>query len=211
MRLVTIEAIRRRLSIGRPPRDPRERMLEHVEGPVSPEVLELLERPGREASVLLAIVERPAGFTMLFTERAAHLKDHPGQISFPGGRIAAGETAVEAALREAYEEVGLLPADVATLGTLDTQLTGTGFTITPVVGFVAGERFTPAPDPTEVAGVFEVPLEIITEPTSIVAGYLDRLGSRFRTYELYYEHYRIWGATAAILSNFREVLLDEKT
>jgi 8-oxo-dGTP pyrophosphatase MutT (NUDIX family) len=204
-----IEWIRRRLAIGRPARDPRERMLEHVEGPVSPEVLEMLSQPGRDASVLVAIVERPAGLTVLFTERAAHLKDHAGQISFPGGRIAPGETAVEAALREAYEEVGLLPDDVDVLGYLDGLLTGTGFSITPIVGFIPGGAFAPLPDPKEVASVFEVPLDIIAEPASIVAGYLERLGSRFRTYELYYEHYRIWGATAAILSNFREVLLDE--
>jgi 8-oxo-dGTP pyrophosphatase MutT (NUDIX family) len=143
---------------------------------------------------------------VLFTERAAHLRDHAGQISFPGGRLAhRGETAVDAALREAYEEVGLRAADVAVLGSLEVHLTGTGFAVTPVVGFVASP-FAPQPDPNEVASVFEVPLDFILEPTNIRPTYGERFGARFRTYELHYGGQRIWGATAAMLVTFRDIV-----
>ena len=206
-----LAAIRRRLAKLRPARDPREQLLANVDGPASPALLELLEQPGRPASVLLPLLERPGGFTVLLTERAAHLKDHAGQISLPGGRLASGETPTAAALREAEEEIGLPRATVAVLGSLDVLLTGTGFAITPVVGLVAGGAFAPTPDPREVAGVFEVPLEIILDPASISVSYLDRWGSRFKTFELRYGQYRIWGATAAILWNFREVILDEES
>ena len=99
--------------------------------------------PARPASVLLALLERPVGLCLLLTERAAHLKDHAGQISLPGGRLAPGETPAAAALREAHEEVGLLPDSVTVLGTLDSLLTGTGFTVTPVVGVVTDAEFVP--------------------------------------------------------------------
>src|SRR5690606_645823 len=133
-------------------RDARSSLLQAVEGPVSPALLELLERPTLRAAVLLALVERPAGWTVLFTERASHLAHHPGQISFPGGRFADDrEDAVGAALREAWEEVRLPPQDVAVAGALEQHVTGTGFTVTPVVGFVPGD-FRPVPDPGEVAG-----------------------------------------------------------
>jgi 8-oxo-dGTP pyrophosphatase MutT (NUDIX family) len=205
----TLDVIRRALKAARTPRDPRERLLGNVEGPLSPKLREILERPGRPASVLLALLERPGGVTVLFTERAAHLKDHAGQISLPGGRICAGETAAAAALREAHEEVGLTPGGVDVLGSLDGFLTGTGFTITPVVGYVADPAFVPAPDPHEVASVFEVPLEIILDRDAMGVGYFERHGSRLLTYELNYQSRRIWGATAAVLRNFQDVILDD--
>ena len=118
------EDLRRRLAAPRPSIDARTRLLGNIEGPVSPELREVLDRPARPASVLLALLERADGPTVLFTERAAHLKDHAGQISLPGGRIAAGETPAEAALREAHEEVGLAPAAVEVVGLLDGFLTG---------------------------------------------------------------------------------------
>ncbi|HUQ51019.1 MAG TPA: CoA pyrophosphatase [Gammaproteobacteria bacterium] len=205
----TLDVIRRRLAAPRAPRDPRARLLGNIEGPVSPTLREILDRPGRPASVLLALFERPAGPTVLFTERAAHLKDHAGQVSLPGGRLAAGETAAEAALREAHEEVGLEPSTVDVIGSLDDFLTGTGFTITPVVGIVSNSTFTAIPDPREVAGVFEVPLTVILDRTAMSVGYFERHGSRLLTYELMYVGRRIWGATAAVLRNFQDVILDE--
>jgi 8-oxo-dGTP pyrophosphatase MutT (NUDIX family) len=205
----TLDVIRSRLAAPRPPSDPRTRLLGNIEGPISPALQEILERPGRPASVLLALLDRPGGPTVLFTERATHLKDHAGQVSLPGGRLAAGETVAEAALREAYEEVGLRPANVEVYGSLDGFLTGTGFTITPVVGVVTDPKFVAMPDPREVAGVFEVPLGVILDRSALSVAYFERHGSRLLTYELTYGGRRIWGATAAVLRNFQEVVLDE--
>jgi 8-oxo-dGTP pyrophosphatase MutT (NUDIX family) len=207
----TLDTIRRRLAAPRPTRDPRARLLANIDGPVSPVLREILDGPGRPASVLLAVIERTSGPTVLFTERAAHLKDHAGQVSLPGGRLAPGERVADAALREANEEVGLLPANVEVIGTLDSFLTGTGFAITPVVGIVRDGGFVPTPDPREVAGIFEVPLGIILDRSAMSVGYFERHGSRLLTYELHYGGQRIWGATAAVLRNFQEVILDENS
>ena len=205
----TLDVIRRRLAAPRDPRDPRARLLGNVDGPISPALREIMERPGRPASVLLALLERPSGPTVLFTERAAHLMDHAGQVSLPGGRITAGESSADAALREAHEEVGLAPAAVEVIGSLDAFLTGTGFTVTPVVGVVRDRDFVATPDPREVADVFEVPLGVILDRGAMGVGYFERHGSRLLTYELLYGGRRIWGATAAVLRNFQDVILDE--
>ena len=188
--------------------DPEERLLANVDGPVSDELLAELRRPGQNASVLLGLVERPQGLTVLFTERAAHLPHHPGQISFPGGRLSSGETVVAAALREATEEVGLPPEHVTVAGCLDAHLTGTGFLVTPVVGFVA-DAFEPVANPDEVASVFEVPLDYILDPRNVRVLLRERFGTRFRVYELEYGERRIWGATASMLVTFRDLLFDE--
>jgi 8-oxo-dGTP pyrophosphatase MutT (NUDIX family) len=205
----TLDVIRRRIALPRAPRDPRSRLLGNIDGPISPALREILDRPGRPASVLLALLDRPTGPTVLFTERAVHLKDHAGQVSLPGGRVVAGETAAEAALREAQEEVGLPPAAVDVLGSLDEFLTGTGFSVMPVVGVVTDREFVATPDPREVAGVFEVPLELILDRSALNVGYFERHGARLLTYELRYGGRRIWGATAAVLRNFQDVILDE--
>jgi hypothetical protein len=97
---------------------------------------------------------------------------------------------------------------VDVLGCLDVFLTGTGFSVTPVVGFVARQGFEAVPDPQEVARVFEVPLSFVLDPANTVTGHRDRLGSRFRTYELAWGGHRIWGATAAMLVSFRDVISD---
>lgn len=204
------DLIMRRLAACTPSRDPRERALANVEGAASDALLELLAQPGHEASVLLGLVDRPAGLTVLFTERALHLQHHPGQISFPGGRLVGREDPVAAALREASEEIGLPPEHVAVAGCLDVHLTGTGFAVTPVVGFVRQE-FEPAPDPAEVASVFEVPLDYILDLGNTRMVRRERFGTRFRVHELEYGGRLIWGATATMLVTFRDLLLAEES
>lgn len=204
--LATIEQ-RLAAAMGRP--EGARLVVPRLVGRASPAWLDMLERRGRAASVLMPLIQRPSGLTLLMTERAAHLREHAGQISFPGGRLAsADETPVAAALREATEEIGLAPEDVRVLGRLDMHLTTTGFEITPVVGFVTA-KFEPTPDPTEVASVFEMPLALLFQADTIVEEERERLGTRILSYEINYQGHRIWGATAAILKTFRDTICGE--
>jgi 8-oxo-dGTP pyrophosphatase MutT (NUDIX family) len=167
--------------------------------------------PGREgtlrpAAVLLPLVSRPEGIQMLLTERSAALADHPGQISFPGGRIEAEDAdATVAALREAHEETGLPRERVALLGRLPQYTTVTGYDVTPVVGWVE-PPFALMPDPVEVADVFEVPLAFLLDPAN-QKRHFRMIGEIRREYWAipYAERY-IWGATAAMLMMFDRVL-----
>ncbi len=160
--------------------------------------------PGREgspkpAAVLVPLVNRDQGLTVLFTERSLDLPDHPGQISFPGGRIEPEDRdAGVAALREAQEEVGLPHDRVTLLGRLAEYETVTGYRVTPVVGWVE-PPFDVTPDPIEVADVFEVPLSFLLEPAH-QHRHFRMIGDRRRDYYAipYGERY-IWGATAAML------------
>ena len=180
--------------------------LANVIGARSKELEARLVAPTREAAVLVGLVERPAGLNLLLTERAAHLQHHPGQVSFPGGRLIDPEEGpVAAALREASEEVGLAPEQAEVLGILPPSLTGTGFTVTPVVVWLT-EAFQAQPDPTEVNAVFEVPIKHLLVPGNCQRGTWERFGTRFRVHEFHFEEYRIWGATAEILVQFFEVI-----
>lgn len=123
-----------------------------------------VDRPPAAASVLVPLVARDAGLQVLLTQRTDRLTDHPGQISFPGGRAEPEDAdAVHTALREADEEIGLPASAVEVLGTLPLYTTGTGFVVTPVVALVA-RLPTLRPDPHEVADVFEVPLDFLMTP-----------------------------------------------
>jgi 8-oxo-dGTP pyrophosphatase MutT (NUDIX family) len=158
------------------------------------------------AAVLVPLVERPDGLTVLLTQRTAHLADHAGQISFPGGRIEPTDAdPVAAALREAEEEVGLPPSHVEVIGRLDTYVTGTGYEITPVVGLVRA----PYPlrlDPFEVAESFEVPLDFIIDPINHQRASREAKGVTRTFFVLPYENRYIWGATAGMLVNLAEIL-----
>lgn len=190
--------------------DPLARMRQDLDGPISPALLELLERRRSPAAVLLALIERPSGLTMLFTERSPDLRDHPGQVSFPGGRIDAGDDGPEAAaIREAGEEVGMECRLIDVAGCLDDLLTVTGFLVTPVVAFV-DSAYRPVADGREVTEVFEVPLEYLLDERNIRSTHRERLGTRIRVYEIDYEGHRIWGATASILVQFLTLIHDCK-
>ncbi len=163
-------------------------------------------QPLRPAAVLVALVERAGGPQVLLTRRTEALRHHAGQIAFPGGRIEADDAdPVAAALREAQEEVGLGAALSSPLGYLDPFVTITGFHVFPVVASVAG-GFVPVPDPGEVAEAFEVPLGFLLDPGNVHTLDVDFQGRRRQVLEFRYGGHRIWGATAAMLVNFRHRL-----
>ncbi len=158
------------------------------------------------AAVLIPLVPRAAGITVLLTQRTDHLHDHAGQISFPGGRIEGTDaSAEEAAIRETVEEVGLERRAIELIGQLDPYVTRTGYAVTPVVGFVT-PPFTIQPDPFEVADVFEVPLGFILDPANLQRHSRPFEGKRRSFYALPYQGRYIWGATAGMLVNLAQVL-----
>jgi 8-oxo-dGTP pyrophosphatase MutT (NUDIX family) len=160
----------------------------------------------RPAAVLVPVVDRAPGPTILFTRRAAHLKDHSGQVSFPGGRVHAADASAEAtALREAHEEIGLAPDRVELLGRLPEYHTRTGFRITPVIGIVA-PPFELRPDANEVEAVFEVPLAFLLDPVNHRRESRVWQGETRWFYAMPYEGHYIWGATAGMLVNLANYL-----
>ena len=159
----------------------------------------------KPASVLVPLVDRAEGVTVLLTQRTADMPSHAGQIAFPGGRREVGEDAVAAALRETEEEVGIPRRFVEVAGTIDLYRTGTGFEITPVVGIVT-PGFTTRADPREVADVFEVPLaHFLDEKNHRIDSRL-RDGHERRFYAMPWGERYIWGATAGMLKNLHFIL-----
>ena len=163
--------------------------------------------PFKPAAVLVPVIDRPEGATILLTQRTDHLPDHPGQISFPGGSIEAADPDAEAAaLRETEEEVGLSRERVEIIGRLDDYAVRTGFMVSPFVGIVQ-PPFDLRPDPVEVAEVFEVPLEFILDTANHERRSRQFQGIESHFYVLPYEDRYIWGATAGMLINLYEVLV----
>jgi 8-oxo-dGTP pyrophosphatase MutT (NUDIX family) len=168
--------------------------------------LEPPQPPLKAAAVLVPIVEHEGELTVLLTRRTDHLADHAGQVSFPGGRIEPEDADPEhAALREAREEVGLPAEQVELIGRLDIYRTRTGFEVVPVVGLVR-PPLALAPDPYEVAEVFEVPLSFILDPANHELHSRELRGATRHFYVLPYEGRNIWGATAGMLVNLAQVL-----
>lgn len=200
---------------GAPERDEVQRRLRGLDRPsdrirgdhdLNPDFTPAPGTPLRPAAVLVPLVERPGGVQILLTRRDARLADHAGQISFPGGRIEPEDSGPEeAALREAEEEIGLARHHVEVVGRLDTYITRTGFRVTPVVAWVHGP-FTLTPDPREVAEAFEVPLALLFTPALPRCDTWHVLGQARRFYTFLYEGRTIWGATAGMLVNLKEVL-----
>jgi 8-oxo-dGTP pyrophosphatase MutT (NUDIX family) len=176
----------------------------------------------RKAAVMLALVPREPSqgavseLNLLLTRRNPSLREHSGQIAFPGGRVDATDSSDEAAaLREAFEEVGLEPSSVQVLGQLTRYVTGTGFDIAPVVG-VVNQAFVPKLSHGEVSEIFQVPLSFIMNPhnhrrhvVEIPATATSAAGRR-TFYSMLYQNYFIWGATAAMLRNFYRMLAASK-
>ncbi len=151
------------------------------------------------AAVLVPLVNRPEGMTVLLTLRTEHLNDHAGQVSFPGGRREASDrNTLETALRETEEEIGLGREYVEILGYLDRYRTVTGFDIEPVVGLV-NPGFALQPDPFEVAEVFELELDRVLREENFLRQAVVHQGRERHFYEISHPRHRIWGATAGIL------------
>jgi 8-oxo-dGTP pyrophosphatase MutT (NUDIX family) len=160
----------------------------------------------RPAAVLVLLIDRAEGMSVLLTQRTAHLSAHAGQISFPGGRKEESDAdAIATALRETEEEVGLPRDKVSVLGQLDTYVTGTGFEITPIVGIIESD-YTLTIDPYEVAEAFEVPLSYILDRRNHNRQERESAGRVRVFYVLPYEGRNIWGATAGMLVNLADVL-----
>lgn len=154
----------------------------------------------REAGVLAPVMDRASGLTVLLTQRTAHLSNHAGQISFPGGRREITDPDLAAtALRESQEEIGLEPARVHVLGKLSTVVIRSGFRVTPFVGLIDPLGFRPLADPREVAEVFEAPLSFFLDPKNFHEEERDYGTGLRRFHVAMYEGRYIWGATAAML------------
>lgn len=153
----------------------------------------------RPAAVLAAITERERpGFLLI--HRPSNMRSHPGQVAFPGGKIDPGEDAVDAALREAHEELGIHAGDVTVIGASDTYRTGSGYAITPVIAVVPPD-LPLSPNPTEVAQWFEAPVDFVfdVENHAIHSGFWQ--GRERRYIEIMWQQHRIWGVTAGIIAN----------
>ncbi|MCC7069430.1 MAG: CoA pyrophosphatase [Burkholderiales bacterium] len=169
-----------------------------------------LGRAIRPAGVLILLVERQQGLHVVLTQRTAHLHDHAGQISFPGGRQDAGDRDIIAtALREAHEEIGADPARIEVMGTLPHYVTVTAYDVTPVVAVSAPQPYRV--DPFEVADVFEVPLDWVIEGSHWRRDTFLRDGQRREYWAVPWRERYIWGATAGMLRTFRDVLLTPAT
>ena len=166
------------------------------------------ERALTPAAVLIPLVTYAEGLTAIFTERTAHLHDHAGQVSFPGGRYEeTDDSAVATALREADEEIGLRPEAVEIIGCLDAHDTSSGFSVVPVVGLVT-PPYSLTLDDFEVAEAFEVPLSFLFDPANKRRKEAFWRGE-MRNYDIYddYDGHMVWGVTARIVGRLQEVLL----
>lgn len=153
----------------------------------------------RPAAVLAAITERERPGVLLI-HRPSNMRAHPGQVAFPGGKIDPGESPVEAALREAHEELGIHPDNVRLIGESDIYFTGSGFEITPVIGIVPPDLELD-PNPGEVAQWFEAPLDFVLDPANQREVPYEYEGQPTTYWDIQWEQHRIWGVTAGLIVN----------
>jgi 8-oxo-dGTP pyrophosphatase MutT (NUDIX family) len=200
------QLIEERLRGTQPGGDPVKALIAGLEPGQAEELRRLLPAEISRAAVLVPIVDRPEGLSVLLTQRASHLKNHPGQISFPGGRVEAADSSPwETALRETEEEIGLGREHVSLAGYLADHFVISGYLVTPAVAFVR-TGFELRLDLTEVDEVFEVPLEFVLDPANHVPRERRFGGHTFKAFDIPYQRYNIWGATAGMLMTLYRML-----
>lgn len=165
------------------------------------------ERPPVAAAVLISLIHRPEGLTVLYTERSPDLRSHSGQVAFPGGKIdPTDDGPAEAALREAFEEVGMRTGDARILGFMPHYYTGSNYLITPVVAEVRPSGLF-VPNPSEVDALFEVPLAKLASEAAYTTFRVMRNGKEHSSIQIEHEGHRIWGITANLTRRFRNLAL----
>jgi 8-oxo-dGTP pyrophosphatase MutT (NUDIX family) len=174
---------------------------------LDPGMLAPPDAPPAQAAVLIGLIEREAGLSVLLTLRSTELRSHSGQVAFPGGRADPGESPWQAAVREAQEEVGLDPGFVDLIGLSTRFQTRTNYLITPVIGLIR-PGFDLQPNPAEVAAVFETPFAFLMNPTNYEEREIPHpdTGQPVRFYATTHDDYYIWGVTAGILRTLRDRL-----
>jgi 8-oxo-dGTP pyrophosphatase MutT (NUDIX family) len=205
---ITASEIRQRFAGTAMPQDPLDVVIPPPRWPVA--LQQKLTSDLIAAAVLIPIITREASLSVLLTERSHDLKHHAGQISFPGGRMDAADRDIRAtALRETQEEVGIDPANVEIIGYLDPNPTVTGYAVTPVVALVDLQQQLII-DPLEVKSAFEVPLPFLLDEGNQKSAEREFEGVMVPIAEFNFGQYRIWGATASMLIQFRKFLLDNQ-
>ena len=203
---ITAPEIKRRFAATRMPADPLDVVIPPPRWPAA--LQEKLTSNLMAAAVMIPIIFREESLSVLLTERSPDLKHHAGQISFPGGRMDPEDADIRAtALRETQEEVGIDPAHVEIVGFLDPNPTVTGYAVTPVVALVE-LRQELIIDPVEVRSAFEVPLPFLLDEANQELSEREFEGVTVPIAEFNYGQYRIWGATAGMLIEFRRFLLE---
>ena len=162
----------------------------------------------RKAAVLIGLVERSNELHVIFTQRAAHLRYHPGQISFPGGKYELNDAdLMVTALRETEEEIGIEPSSIEVFGQLPSLPTVSKFSVTPFLAFIK-PSYIPKIDPDEVASIFEVPLSHILNPQKMLSSHFQLKNTLHRVFAIQYQQYFIWGMTAQIIESMQRHVLD---
>jgi len=204
---ITTAKLRESLAGTRLPMDPTDVTMPPGSDEWPADMREALTKSLRLAGVLIPVIQREEGLTVLLTRRSAELKHHASQISFPGGRMEEHDRDIQAtALRETHEEVGIPPANVDVIGYLEPMPTVTGYAVTPVIGLVEMPD-TLHIDHNEVECVFEVPLEFLLDRRNATPSTREFRGRKVATVEFRFEEHRIWGATAYMLIELRDKIV----